>query len=701
MSDVTPESVAERSFLTSFRGFQRDEVRAFLAEVAAELRRLEADRLQLAQRVDTLAGADLEEDIDRATSQINELLQQARAIAEDMRSRAAGETEALLADARGRARSEIESASTDAVALRRDAWETSSEMLAQCAAVATRTREEAQREAVQLVGEAEREAHRIQVAARREREEAIRAARLEAERMTAEARNRHDEILEAALKQSEAAQERTRALEHRRNQLMAELDRLRSGIADVPETPDLEPPPTSSPPSPQPAPARPAPSAAPSPPVHPEPATASEAAPSGPEEAEGDWEPGETVRVVHPSSAPVEIEVSTGVLDDPDIRLISADELALRRTGDTGETPIIEPASDLPPAVMPESSSPAQTVPPPPPAPAGDDGPEMEHSEPSSEPQQPSEPEPEPEVDVPVDVPVGSPAGVEADAEEDAGTGVLSEVASLFDRLRHEGSEEPPRSDPDEALPVDEAKSAAEAGAPTEAATAASTGAPTAASTGGGDPPMRIVDLDVFSLRDRLLLPVTNRGLRAVKKHLVEEQNLALEELRLDAEGWGAPADRLRERLDADLTTLMSESIEAGHQAAEALVGEDLPAPTTDPATGTGDFVDALIGDLAQTLAEGRAAGQGDRELSAGVSKVFRIWRTDQAERRLRMLALGLYHSGVVAAMRSAGHDSLAWRVAGRGCATCREHGAERSTSAVPPVHPNCECTLAPLVAVR
>ena len=51
MSDMTPDDIAQRSFRTSFRGFDPDEVRSFLAAVsdavetlAAELSRLLPDR---------------------------------------------------------------------------------------------------------------------------------------------------------------------------------------------------------------------------------------------------------------------------------------------------------------------------------------------------------------------------------------------------------------------------------------------------------------------------------------------------------------------------------------------------------------------------------------------------------------------------------------------------------------------------------
>lgn len=246
MPDVTPELVAGRQFPSVFRGYARGDVRAFLAEVAQQLEAFQTERTELAGRLDALTGADLEADIDRATAQINRLLQEARSIAEDMRTRAADESRELLADAHTRAEAEKLSASEDAYALRRDAWNTAAELIEQCSAYAVSTRDTAGREALQVVGEAEREAHRIHVAAKRESEDIVRAARMEAERMATAGRARQDELIEAGLRQAEAAQERTRALEQRRNELMVELERLRvliSGDAE-PGQPSIQPPAT-------------------------------------------------------------------------------------------------------------------------------------------------------------------------------------------------------------------------------------------------------------------------------------------------------------------------------------------------------------------------------------------------------------------------------------------------------------------------
>ena len=52
-----------------------------------------------------------------------------------------------------------------------------------------------------------------------------------------------------------------------------------------------------------------------------------------------------------------------------------------------------------------------------------------------------------------------------------------------------------------------------------------------------------------FELRERLLLPITNRVLRDVKRQLTEAQNLALEQLRLNEGAWQPDQLELEERL--------------------------------------------------------------------------------------------------------------------------------------------------------
>jgi hypothetical protein len=100
-----------------------------------------------------------------------------------------------------------------------------------------------------------------------------------------------------------------------------------------------------------------------------------------------------------------------------------------------------------------------------------------------------------------------------------------------------------------------------------------------------------------------------------------------------------------------------------------------------------------LAGQLEQVV--GDAGDDTGREVGAAVSRVFRGWRTDEAERRVTDLAASAYHDGLRATL-AGGEHRLGWVVAGRGCARCREAAADPEGSA-PPLHPGCGCTLVPI----
>ncbi|HXV69867.1 MAG TPA: hypothetical protein VEB69_00535, partial [Acidimicrobiia bacterium] len=69
---------------------------------------------------------------------------------------------------------------------------------------------------------------------------------------------------------------------------------------------------------------------------------------------------------------------------------------------------------------------------------------------------------------------------------------------------------------------------------------------------------------------------------------------------------------------------------------------------------------------------------------------VFRAWRTDEAERRLRELAHRSFHLGLA---QSAPSAELHWVTAGVPCSACRAASTDPRAT-LPPVHPGCECTV-------
>ncbi len=209
-----------------------------------------------------------------------------------------------------------------------------------------------------------------------------------------------------------------------------------------------------------------------------------------------------------------------------------------------------------------------------------------------------------------------------------------------------------------------------------------------------------------FDVRDRLLLPITNRVLRSVKKELTEAQNIALDELRSE-EAWSPDAGMLGGRLSGPIEQLERDSFFAGFEAAAEITGSEVV--WDQPAEIDGSSAVLLAGALTTAveaaLGEARAVGQGPRQLAAGLSRVYRAWRTDEAERRVRDLASGAFHRGLLRGLAAAGRKSGRWLVAGRGCATCREAAEAGSVPlgasfedgvTAPPAHPDCSCTLAP-----
>jgi hypothetical protein len=208
-------------------------------------------------------------------------------------------------------------------------------------------------------------------------------------------------------------------------------------------------------------------------------------------------------------------------------------------------------------------------------------------------------------------------------------------------------------------------------------------------------------DRAALELRDQLLLPITNRVLRDLKRQLTEAQNLALEQLRLSNEDWLPDAGELEERLHPDLIVLAQESFGAGHVGAAALAGLEATRPRPQP----GDLPDPtpqLASDLAAELAAASSGGS-----SGDVSRVYRHWRTDEVERRVRTHAIVAYHRGLRRALLETDPDA-ALRVVPSGrihpeCAEAAAAGPFPAIGAVPglgdlpPIAADCGCTVVPV----
>lgn len=672
MPELTPQDISNQQFRSVFRGFDPAEVRSYLDVLARSVAQLADEREALNERLAEVGERDLKSEFESIGREVAAVLEAAREAADQLRQRASNDATRWRSEAVAEAEQMLRQARTDSERLRSDAWSTADELLKQVMAEADRVQATTEKERLRLVGEAERESHRVVSSGRREAEDLLRNAKMESERLTLTAQTSHDEMIEQATRHADAAQERTRALEIRRLELKAELDSIRHALATAEgeleerrSALELSPP-------------------TPSPPVaseHPEHDGTAD------EPKEGEWTPGETVRVVRPGGQGQSSRSTVvGPLSEtPEIVVLSPEEVLKRRRQDEGGD--ADGDDSEPDDSHPDPSDEAENA-----ELALDDqpGPAEADSEGTAD-DTGSEAEIEPEADDSVegetvenddvtdkvDVSVEDPASTatsddvsteRASVDEQDEEGRFEELSGLFARLREPSGRE-----------VAVLDDVSDSPAPAEGPAASSVE----------------YDGDPMELRSRLLLPVSNRALRNIKRQLTEAQNEALEELRLSDGGWEPDGPALGTRLRPDLVVLAAESYAAGHAAAMEMADTRFKRPSTPRTEPETDWVAALLQDLNHALGEGRKQGQGSRELGASVSRVFRSWRTDEAERRVGDLAAERYHTGLSDAL-TANEFSMQWIVSGRGCATCKSNAESVAGDwdSVPPAHANCGCTL-------
>jgi DivIVA domain-containing protein len=612
MEDFTAGEVRSRTFRSAMRGFDQAEVRAYLEELASYL-----DAVQQQLHLAGIGGVDAAPlaDYGAVGDEVARVLEEARASADTMRARAAAE----VAEWRSQARADAEQA-------RADAWDTGGAMLTQVTAECEALILEAQEISLRLRSEAERDTARMLTDAQREREELARAGREEAERTVSAARKEADSLLMAARHQADVAHERTRALEERRSELMAELESTQKallGLEEEDRTPKAEP----------------------------EPSERDESRSHWPDDDGG-------VRIV---------ERPRTITPEPvDADALAAEVRAMRRRHEPEPTPGAAPT--IRPEPEPDVASPEP------------ESGEMDEFEPGSEPEAATavaevesgemdefEPGSEPEAATAV-------AEVESEAMDES-----DPLVGLFDALRAPGVADSPNGHAE----------------PAESSVAVITEVP-------ADAPVRSAP-DPFALRDRLLLPVQNRALRQVKRQLVSAQNHALEELRLDPE-WAPEPSIANGGIGGALADLIGESTAAGIAAAAELLGDpQMAAVDVEPADDDTSFSSAFLTAISETLDRSRTAGAGKRELSSSLSRVFRAWRTDDAERRIRMLSRRAYHRGLLAALDAAGCADVHIVLLDRSCVDHSDTAAPWPIVAgppagvlIPPASLECSCTVVP-----
>lgn len=213
----------------------------------------------------------------------------------------------------------------------------------------------------------------------------------------------------------------------------------------------------------------------------------------------------------------------------------------------------------------------------------------------------------------------------------------------------------------------------------------------------------RVALPDAIELRERLVLPVQNRALRRVKENLLELQNAALDGLRTSGawEGGGVALASLAPALDP----VAEEAAEAGAQAVAAFTGGEPPAAVIGARSA--GLVQAMAEELTAQVdaAVGETSGAGPLEVAAAVSRVFRAWRAEEAERWVRTVAYAAYHDSLLAGLAVAGVKQVTSVAHGLLCAECPAFrglswdpaGEPPEGAARPPAHPDCACTVAPV----
>jgi hypothetical protein len=141
----------------------------------------------------------------------------------------------------------------------------------------------------------------------------------------------------------------------------------------------------------------------------------------------------------------------------------------------------------------------------------------------------------------------------------------------------------------------------------------------------------------------------------------------------------------------------------AGFAAAAEMMGADqTPQPdSVEPGDPSVEFGVALVEAAQGSVARSRDAGAGHRETGSSLSRVFRSWRTDEAERRVQFASRAAYHVGLTAALAELGTKDVAVVVSGRACPECPElkgpwtisDGPPPGTT-LPPARLECACTI-------
>ena len=714
--DLGPEDVRGRKFELVRRGYDRAQVDRFHDDVAVSMAATITELAELREKLGQAGMTevpDLKAELDAVSSQVSEVLASASEAAEGMRSRASEDAARWRAEADKEARGHRTSATKDAEQARKSAWEMGTLLLAQADAEVKQALEDARQDALFIRAEAEREALRLTGNARRDREEWARQARTEAERLLIDARAESERILDAARQSAQNAQERARALEQRRTELMHELEAARLSIGQLEQEIDSR-------------------------------REALHAAADAPDagvrviktgsEVRTEWRDGDaSVRIVPAMNVPVDepVDADAFVAEVAELQAggeatAEPEEQQVDEGAGVAEPSAPEEAPDEPPPsedeLLQDEDLPAAVAEPEPaqeeggepeePEPAEPETAEPETAEPETAEPETAEPETaEPETAEPetAEPETAEPETAEPETAEPETAvvgpdpaGIPEGIDDLFAELRT-ADDEAPDDDGEPAVPPPRATEA-ELPAPRSSASPEPLDASAAVLTRPAE--AAAVASDPFELRDRVLLPIENRTLRSVKRKIVDLQNRVLEELRLANGEWEPDRSMFVAAVSDDVARMNAESFVAGHAAAAELVGASVTPPPEQPAgqAMVGEFVDSLVAAVSEALTRARTSGGGSRQVSAAVGRIFRAWRTDEAERRLRRAGYTAYNGGLLGAYQRLDVERVVAVAPGTACGACPAGTGTAwapgdplpAGSAMPPAQAECRATIVP-----
>jgi cell division septum initiation protein DivIVA len=644
-----PDRLTPKGLPTGRRGYDRGAVEELLSEARRAWAALEAEHRRLLEEIDRAGGLDyLSRDLGEVGADVGRVLGDAQETARGLRERARADSNDRLTAAGAAARRVAEEAQEQAFALRSDAWATGVEWLRQADEAAGEMIDAADAEVLVVRAGAEQEARRLIAAARKEAEDLLRAARFEAERSALEIRA---QAAAAAPAETPAPPAKPLAPSAEEPAPTAERPvRRRWHRPDHEETPARDPQPIRV--------IRPA---------APRRAGISDMDPGTygdtlAAEVQALWESGEVAAVTGPEPEPYE---EAGPVGEPE-----AGGPVEEAPASAGEAEVLraEPSPEILEEMVPSMGEAEASHEEPVPEALADEVAQQEAGPVEDEGALPAQTPPEEAPSVgpiepgPVEVPIPRAAG---------------RVDELFTRLRRVPGSVPRRERAKTARPE-----------------------PAAESRPAETP---VSPLDAVALRDRLLLPLQNRSLRRVKECLLDLQNQALDSLRV-AGSWEGEAAALA-ALTGALDPMAEEEAEAGARAVAAFIGGEPPAAviSTRRSALIGEMSEALV---SQATEAATAAGeQGPLEVAGAASRVFRAWRSDEAERWVRTIAYAGYHDSLLAGLAVSGVSRVAPVAEGLLCGECPALRAEPWDPAAapppgtarPPAQLGCSCTVVPL----